>query len=321
LFFLFFYYHFKYAYSFTTAMTCFQDKWLEAVKALNSVVCCRLDEAQPHPDADTSLPAKGNLGVWAYHFVSAVAPYCPAILTRTPEMTLAVKDGKAGRPSDERTPLCIEDICLDQDATSERAILHSIDNGADAISISPHCDNVEAIVDYCHARGLGVFIDCLRNGNDRGSEKNSSAHMLLSPHETRAIFVEDKLAYTDCFLVKQPVWATTLAYSHNADGIVCGAPHDNVSADDVKRIARYAGRNLIVLCPNPQGDIDTLFKYFGPDRVLLSWRWFQSYYYDNHHQAAKEIVATFNGKRESYRPGPETKNGAAKKGFLVKKDG
>ncbi len=288
-------------------LTPFQQKWHDAVKRTNSILCPYLKSPQPDPYADTDLPAKGNGGVWVDHFVDATVRHSPAFITTPNQFAGLYRNPaadkqliKVGEAAKKKGLLCIEDHCFAGPGTRIReSLFRSEERCASAVTITSDCMDLRSIVEYAHKQDYGVFITCLRESRDTMRVKGTLVP--VTPHEARTFFTDDKTRAGIHEYVPQYLWLADRAYRYGADGIVCDLPGDRaIKERDVARLARYCGQDMLVLTYGLE-NLVPFFKYFGPDRVVVKTSEFDRHYLHGYAEHAQELVKENNVLRKQYR--------------------
>ncbi|HLD33988.1 MAG TPA: orotidine 5'-phosphate decarboxylase [Candidatus Nanoarchaeia archaeon] len=217
----------------------FSDKWADAVRKKNSLLCVGLDPE----DRDDKIQ-------WCKDIITQVAPYAAAVkinrnyvkdLSRGELQTLTGIIHQYGM-------LAIDDSKLtDIGSTNEKGFHHPHVEGFDAVTYAPFPGNVSEAVGQAHARDLGIIVLVLMSNPEYEVMKNAQ--------------INGKPAYM--YFAEQ---------SRDADAIVIGAPStkNHLTLDEIKAVKSIIP-DRCVLVPGigaQGGEAKSLIDLFGDKTII-----------------------------------------------------
>ncbi len=231
----------------------FKEKWLEAVKRKNSILCAGLDPAEYGQRAD-SIPHGFSKLEWALQFIEKVAPFAAAIKpNRNYIKDLSREDvQKITKRIHALSMVVIDDSKLvDIGETNDSGLYHAQTEGFDAVTYAPFPGNMREAVAQAHARGLGLIPLVLMSNPEFEAIKNSRIRGLRG-FEYFAFQVAE----------------------YNADAVVIGAPSptNHLKNEEVERVKEIVDDKL-VLMPGvgaQGGDAKYIIEVFGKDNVIAN---------------------------------------------------
>ncbi|MFH1316268.1 MAG: orotidine-5'-phosphate decarboxylase [Candidatus Woesearchaeota archaeon] len=251
----------------------FKEKWVEAVKNKNSVLCAGLDPAEfDMGRGESGLSQGADKREWAINYVKAVAPYCAAVKPNSQywkgengaEVLKEIYD-----LANELGLVVIEDSKLADIGPTNDAGFFFTSKRADAVTFSPFAGNMSEAAEQGKKRGIGVIAMCLMSNPEYKNEKNKLVESDDSYKD------EDMINLAGKKYVKQYVQLANNANRFNISGIVIGAPSpdNHIQEEEIKKARSYAGEDMLVLLPGvgaQGGEADAIWKFFGPDKVIVN---------------------------------------------------
>jgi hypothetical protein len=271
------------------ALNEFQKKWRDAITSKNTTFCARINSPE-WPDAQ----AAARKEPWTREYLEIVGPYCVALLTvpthwEQTEHWESLYD--LHRDAAAQGILSIEDMRYFGN-NGYSAVREAVKRGAHALIVSSSCASLEQVIKAAHEERMGIFITCLINGFEFLREKEQQ--MRMRAFEAKHIFAEDRIYRGDATFVRKHIWLADQAYRRGADGIVCSAPGNYASEEDVRRVAIYAGQEVLALCPEDSGNLPSLCSYVGKDRMLVATNKLHAQGYANCHAKNESFVKGMN---------------------------
>jgi orotate phosphoribosyltransferase len=230
-----------------------KEKWLEAVKRKNSILCVGLDPAEYGQRAESIYQGFRKID-WCLEFITIVAPFAAAI---KPNRNY-IKDLK--REDVQIITKLIHDLgmisiddskLVDIGETNDSGFYHAQSEGFDAVTYSPFPGNMREAVSQAHTRGLALIPLVLMSNPEFEAIKNSRIRGF-----------------------KGYEYFALQAAEYNADAIVIGAPSptNHLKKEEVERVKEIVGDKL-VLMPGvgaQGGDAKYILEIFGKDNVIAN---------------------------------------------------
>lgn len=279
----------------TMALTLFQEKWRNSLIAKDTPLCARFNE----PLLSDTARERPHVALanWVPHYVDAMKCHAMAILTVPASWG---NEGLAHALMDLHSRAAEEGVLSIEDMSGYgskglRAVTYSHLRGAAALVVSPACTLLENTILSAHEARMGLFVTCL----DARLENMNEKDRLVPLPEKHACYVfnEDKHQHDGQIWVKKHVWLAEMAYRLGADGIACCAPDDHVEEDNLKRVARYAGQDMLVLCTDDGPALKTVYKYFNRNRVIVATDKLQSHDHAGHAENNVRVLKNINTAR------------------------
>ncbi len=263
----------------------FKEKWLEAVKRKNSVLCAGLDPAEFELGRGTNgLPERASKFGWSAAYVNAIAPFCAAIKPNL-QYWRGIGDEGALRTlasfAHEAGLVVILDAKLaDISDTNDAGMFSAKQSGADAVTIAPFAGNMEEAAKQGKKYDIGVISMCLMSNPEYEAEKNKlvplannwQSYQGTSPYLTEDLILVGKDAFPH---VKQYLKLASDAWKFGIDGIVIGAPSkkNHIKDEEIKSARGYAGEDRLVLLPGvgaQGGEAGAIWEQFNPENVIVN---------------------------------------------------
>ena len=232
----------------------FKDKWLEAVRRKNSILCVGLDPAEYGQRADGYLPQGADKFEWCIKLIEEVAKFASGI---KPNRNY-IKDFSRKQTRDlvsrihELGMVAIDDSKLtDIGETNDSGLYHSQTEGFDAVTYAAFPGNTREAVSQAHQRGLGLIPLVLMSNPEFRAIKES---------RIRGLNGYEYLAFQSA--------------EFEADAVVIGAPSptNHIKDKEVRRVKEIVGEQL-VLMPGvgaQGGDAKYIIDIFGVDNVIAN---------------------------------------------------
>lgn len=255
----------------------FLEKWSEAVKKKDSVLCAGLDPAEFDMGRGEKGLAKGiKKKDWALRYLESVAPYCAAVkpnLQYWKEINDMSTLFDISMKAIELEMVVIDDSKLaDIGSTNDAGIFYAKSKGADAVTFSPFAGNIEEANQQAEKRDdLGLISMCLMSNPEYEREKNKLVCIEGEEgyHRPDIILVEDKSH------VKQYIQLAHDANKYGLDGIVIGAPSDknHICKEEIEKVKTYVNDDMLVLLPGvgaQGGEAGAIWEYFSKNNVIVN---------------------------------------------------
>jgi orotidine-5'-phosphate decarboxylase len=265
----------------------FKEKWLEAVKAKNSVLCAGLDPAEfGMGRGDKGLPEFGIHAldeaklIWCMDYLKAVAPFCAAC-----KPNIQYFKGKGDieilyqitNLAHQLDMVVIRDDKLgDIGETNDAGMFYVKESGADAVTYVPFPGNMQEAAKQGKKHGIGVISMCLMSNPEYEAEKKK----WVDVEKIKDDFLqEDRVAFVfegqSACHVPQYIHLARQASKFGLDGIVIGAPSgkNHIREDEIAKARAYAGDDMLVLLPGvgaQGGEASAIWKYFRPENVIVN---------------------------------------------------
>ena len=258
----------------------FKQKWLEAVKRKNSVLCAGLDPAVFEMGrGDEGLPQdRGKLG-WSAEYINTIAPFCAAVKPnvqywkgREDAATLVLLTELA---HDLGMVVIRDDKLADIGPTNGAGMFYVAQSGADAVTFSPFAGNMKEAAGQGKKYGLGVIAMCLMSNPEYKAEKGKLLPVSFNgPYDPEDLVVLRDNVDAGGY-VRQYLRLANDAEECGIDGIVIGAPSgkNHITEEEIKMARKYAGDEMLVLLPGvgaQGGEASAIWKYFRPENVIVN---------------------------------------------------
>lgn len=258
----------------------FREKWLEAVKEKNSVLCAGIDPAEVAMGrGEKGLPERKSKLDWVCEYMEAISSDCAAVKPNIQYFgdcednntleEIPIRAHKKGL-------VAIQDSKLaDIGETNDAGLFYVEYRTVDAVTFSPFAGNLESAVKDAHAREVGLISMCLMSNPEFKGEKN-----MLVPIEKKEDYrAEDMLLWdtggTANLFVKKYIQLAHDAKKYGVDAVVVGAPSpkNHISEKEISDVRHYIGEDMLVLVPGvgaQGGEAGILWKYFGPEQCIIN---------------------------------------------------
>lgn len=283
----------------------FKEKWADAVKKKNSVLCAGLDPA----DFEMERGEKGlSEGVdkfeWAHQYIDAVAPFCAAVKPNIQYWkgagNLKSLDELYEHANDMGMVVIDDSKLADIGSTNDAGMFHGSIR-SDAVTLAPYAGNMGEAAKMAKARNLGLITMCLMSNPEYKGEKN----MLV---DVPGVKVPGYFASDVSVRVPRYVKLAHDAEEFGLDGLVIGAPSkkNHISKKEIAKVRRYVGDDMLVLLPGvgaQGGEADAIWQYFGKDNVIvnvgrsLMFPNGSTSTYKDHQETAEKYQVMLNSKR------------------------
>ncbi len=256
----------------------FREKWLEAVKKKNSVLCAGLDPAEYEMEKGEKGLSDGTdkLG-WAIDYIEAVAPYCAAIKPNI-QFWKNLQDMEAlydiSNLAKELNLVVIDDSKLaDLDSTNE-AGMYFAKQRADAVTLAPFAGNMGEAAKQAKKFDIGLITMCLMSNPKYEREKDK--WVAVEGYEFGDNY---KDSYKDSDVkgihVRQYIQLAHDANAFGLDGIVIGAPSakNHIKEKEIEKVRSYVSNEMLVLLIGvgaQGGKADIIWEYFDKDNVIVN---------------------------------------------------
>ena len=273
-----------------------RDRWLEACRRKNTVLCAGVDPAIHNMDrGERGLPKGVSKREWALSYIEAVAPFCAAV---KPNLQYW-KDSGDPKTAAEIYELAkglglvvIEDSKIADIGSTNEAGIYYTARRAHAVTFSPFAGNGREACEQAHAHGIGIIPMCLMSNPEYRREKEKLVPVRGGPVEvgpsgdgssgpddtslgTVRFKETDLLHAAGSVYVKQYIYLAAASSDWGADGVVIGAPskQNHISEEEIKTAGSYLREDMLVLCPGvgaQGGEARMLFHAFGKERVMIN---------------------------------------------------
>ena len=271
-------------------ITQFQEKWLAAVEANNSVLCAGLDPAEHAIGrGEKGLPENIIKSIWAENYVKAVAGDSSAFKPNT-QYWKKEAGSDARRISDldslvhlnqmahAKGKVVIEDSKLaDIGNTNDTGVYYANDKNADAVTFSPFAGNMQEAVNQAHSRGIGLISMCLMSNPEYAREKNKLVNI---SEDATGYDNQDIMVWEGTPFVKQYIQLAHDAQKFGVDGIVIGAPSpknhpdpNHITPEEIANVRRYVDDNMLILLPGvgaQGGEAGEIWEHFDKNNVIVN---------------------------------------------------
>jgi len=257
----------------------FIDRWREAVKEKNSVLCAGLDPADYWQANENTMPEGVDKVDWSLDFIDKIAPYSAAVKINgkfVDELSGKEKKMLVDRIHQHGMVAIWDHKLPDIGNTNDSGFYHADNFGFDAVTYSPFPGNFEEAAVQAHNRGMGVIGMCIMSNSQHFAEKNKLVDIT---QDTAGYHLEDILEMKHPKLGDRKYVPQFIQLAHDSaaykwDGVVIGAPSpgNHVTLDEVARVKAYAGDNMLVLMPGvgaQGGDAAPILQMFG-DNVIVN---------------------------------------------------
>lgn len=274
----------------------FREKWLEAVREKNSVLCAGLDPAPFEMGrGERGLPQGILKREWALKYVQAVAPYCSAVKpnlqywqtpgNRREFVKEEWRNSEFLKQDDMETLeevatlahslglVVIEDKKLADIGETNDAGMFYAETRSDAVTLALFAGNIAEAAKDLKSRGLGGIHMCIMSNPDYEREKNK---LVQIPQENLSDYLPFDLIYVnDTPYVRQYQQLAHDSRMLGLDGIVLGAPSkkNHITEQELEKARGYAGDEMLVLLPGvgtQSGEASAIWKYFDKNNVIVN---------------------------------------------------
>ncbi|MEK6823192.1 MAG: orotidine 5'-phosphate decarboxylase / HUMPS family protein [Nanoarchaeota archaeon] len=278
-------------------MRTFAEKWFEAVKRNDSVLCLGLDPAEFEMGrGDKGLPQGTNKLAWSLDYIDAGAPDCAAVKFNKKYLdgpadnyalnTISIRAHTRGLAVIEDNKLA--DIADSNDAGVYNAAHH---RDVDAVTFAQYAGNLKQCADQAHAHDIGAIAMCIMSNPEFEQEK-LKAVPLRSREEAQTYRPEDvfhvvyKTSPAAWIPAGEP-WPNVFQYIHVAqnarecgiDALVIGAPSgkdspkpNHIKDEEIAAVRHYAGPDMLILLPGvgaQGGEASAIWRHFAHDHVIV----------------------------------------------------
>ena len=225
----------------------FNEKWLEAVRIKNSLLCVNIDPAEWGQRENGTIGQNIDKVAWTIELIESVAPYAAAIKPNRQYFKDVSRQDmkKINDVIHKHQMLSIDDSKIaDIGDTNDAALYHAVEEGFDAVTYAPFPGNIEATCKMAQKRGIGLIPLVLMSNPE---------YKLMKQAQINGIPAYKYIAQE----VKQ----------HGADGIVIGAPSEknHITLDEIACVREIVGHKT-VLVPGigaQGGDLKPIIDAFG----------------------------------------------------------
>ncbi len=215
----------------------FADKWYQAVRQKDSVVCAGLDPAEfDMGRGGKGLPEGVDKGEWALEYVEAVAPYCAAV---KPNMNYWKDIGdmetltKISKLAHKEGMVVIDDSKLsDIGSTNEAGVFYTGKHLADAVTYAPFAMNIKEVAEQGKQWNVGIIALCIMSNPEYAVMKNA-----IVKHDGKHMRMFEYIAMQ--------------CGEYGIDGVVIGAPSkdkNHITEEEIETAMQYLD-NQVVLMP------------------------------------------------------------------------